>query len=202
MRFMNAQTSAPSLPQLIAGRLAGDSLVRNAAVVVTASLLLALSAQVAIPVPFSPVPLTLQPLALLLLGAALGPARAAVAVALYILEGAAGLPVFAQGRGGMAVLVGPTAGYIFAFPFAAFIAGWVARNRWTRSPLLTIPGMALALASIHVGGWAWLAGAWGLGAQQAFAAGVAPFLVNDVVKVLIAAALLPMAERIVARFSR
>jgi len=185
---------------MIAGRLAGDSAVRNAALVIGASLLLALSAQVAIPL--SPVPLTLQPLALLLLGAALGPGRAAAAAALYLVEGATGLPVFAQGRGGMAVLAGPTAGYLFAFPVAAFIAGWVARSRWTRSPLTTIPGMALALATIHLGGWSWLVGAWGLDARQAFIAGVAPFLVNDVVKVMIAALLLPAAEKIVAKFQR
>lgn len=202
MADMSTQTSSLSLPQMIAGRLAGDSAVRNAALVIGASLLLALSAQVAIPMPLSPVPLTLQPLALLLLGAALGPVRAAAAAALYLVEGATGLPVFAQGRGGMAVLAGPTAGYLFAFPVAAFIAGWVARSRWTRSPLTTIPGMALALATIHLGGWSWLAGVWGLDARQAFIAGVAPFLVNDAIKVTIAALLLPAAERIVAKFQR
>ena len=200
---MNATTNpTTTLPQAIAGRMAGDSILRNALLIIAGSLILALSAQVAIPVAFSPVPLTLQPLAILLLGAAMGPSRAFAAVALYLVEGATGLPVFAGGRAGVAVLAGPTAGYLFAFPFAAALAGWIAANRWTRHPLTAIPGLAAALALIHLGGWAWLATVYGLGAENAFITGVAPFLVNDVVKVLAAAALLPAAEKIVRSFPR
>lgn len=196
------EARALTLPALVATRLAGESALRNVLLVVGASLLLALSAQVAIPIPFSPVPLTLQPLALLLLGGALGAGRAAMAVTLYLVEGATGLPVFAQGRGGALVLLGPTAGYLFAFPVAAAIAGWAAEKGWTRSPLRTIPMMALALAAIHLGGWSWLVAGIGLAPEAAFLTGVAPFLVNDVVKILIAAAVLPAAESIVARFAR
>ncbi|HVR44436.1 MAG TPA: biotin transporter BioY [Thermoanaerobaculia bacterium] len=198
MTEVTAPSRTTTLPAFVAERIAGESLLRNAIVIFSGSLLLALSAQVAIPIPFSPVPLTLQPLAVLLLGAALGPVRGCAAVVLYLLEGMSGLPVFAQGRGGIAVLAGPTAGYLLAFPFAAWIAGWVARSGWTRRPITTIPGMAMALAVIHLGGWSWLA--MTIGAEAAFVTGVAPFLVNDVVKVLVAALLLPAAEALVARF--
>ena len=198
--MQNAQSTPLTLPQAVAGRIAGDSLLRGALVVVAGTLILALSAQVAIPVPFSPVPMTLQPLALLLLGAAFGPARAAATATLYLLEGAAGLPVFAMGHGGIAYLLGPTAGYLFAFPLAAAIAGWAANHGWTKSPLWTIPGMALALAVIHAGGWSWLTGALGLTPAAAFTAGVLPFLAGDAVKLVLAAILLPAAERIVSRF--
>jgi biotin transport system substrate-specific component len=200
--MQNAQTTYVSFPRAIAGRIAGDSLLRGALLVLGGTLLLALSAQVAIPLPFSPVPLTLQPLAILLIGAAFGPARAAATATLYLLEGAAGLPVFSQGHGGMIWLAGPTAGYLFAFPLAAAIAGWAAERRWTRNPLSAVPAMTLALATIHAGGWSWLVAALGVPPAAAFAAGVAPFLLADAIKVALASALLPAAERIVARFAR
>lgn len=196
------QTSSMSLPAIVSTRLEGDSTLRMVAVIAGATLILALSAQVAIPLPFSPVPMTLQPLAILLLGAALGWRRAAIAVLAYLAEGAAGLPVFAGGRGGAAVLLGPTAGYLFAFPVAAAIAGFAAERRWTRRPHLTVLAMAAAIATIHLGGWSWLAGPWGLGAERAFTVGVMPFLIGDLVKIAIAAALLPAAEKIVAKLGR
>jgi biotin transport system substrate-specific component len=200
--MQNAESTSLSLPRAVAGRLAGTSWIRASLLVVAGTMILALSAQVAIPLPFSPVPMTLQPLALLLIGAAFGPARAALSATLYLLEGAAGLPVFAQGHGGAAWLLGPTAGYLFAFPLAAAIAGWTAERGWTKNPLSTVPGMALALAVVHAGGWCWLTAVIGLSPAQAFVGGVAPFLLGDAVKVAIAAVLLPGAEQIVARFSR
>jgi biotin transport system substrate-specific component len=200
--MQNAQTPSISLPRAVAGRLAGSSRVRSALVVAAGTLILALSAQVAIPIPFSPVPMTLQPLALLLIGAAFGSVRAGITATLYLLEGAAGLPVFAQGHGGVAVLMGPTAGYLLAFPLAAAIAGWAGDRGWTKHPLSTLPGMALSLAVIHAGGWSWLTAAMGLGPAAAFAVGVAPFLIGDAIKIALAAVLLPAAETIVARFAR
>lgn len=196
----NVNTTTLSFPRAVAGRIAGDSVLRGSILIVAGTLLLALSAQVAIPLPFSPVPLTLQPLAILLIGAAFGPARAAATATLYLLEGAAGLPVFAQGHGGAAWLAGPTAGYLFAFPLAAAIAGWTAERGWTRRPLSALPAMALALATIHAGGWSWLV-AIGIDPAAAFATGVAPFLAADAIKVALASTLLPAAERIVARFA-
>src|SRR6266550_6187165 len=98
--------------------------------VIAGSAIIAIAAQIAIPIPFSPVPLTLQPLAVLLVGVALGATRGSAAATLYLLEGAAGLPVFAQGHGGALWLLGPTAGYLLAYPFAAFVAGWFSQRGW------------------------------------------------------------------------
>lgn len=148
---------------------------------IAASLLIALAAQVAFPIPFSPIPLTLQPLAVLLVGAVLGPVRGAAAATLYLLEGLAGMPVFAGGRAGLPVLLGPTAGYLYAFPAAAFIAGYANRNI-LRTAALMVAGIVV----IHLGGWSWLAGVFGAGESPAFAAGVRPFLINDVLKAGIA----------------
>src|SRR5688572_30123197 len=137
------QTSnAIRFPVLISTR----SLPVNIIAVIAASLLIALAAQVAFPIPFSPVPLTLQPLAVLLVGAVLGPVRGAAAATLYLLEGLAGMPVFAGGRAGLPVLLGPTAGYLYAFPAAAFIAGYANRNI-LRTAALMVAGIVV----IHLG---------------------------------------------------
>lgn len=177
--------------RLVRGRVAADMLL-----VVAASALIALAAQVAIPLPFTPVPLTLQPLAVLFIGAALGSTRGAAAAALYLLEGFSGLPVFAQGHGGAIWLVGPTAGYLYSYPFAAWLAGFVSERGWGNSVARSVTGMLAALAVIYAGGWSWLAAL--TDARTAFMGGVAPFVVADIVKVAIGAALLPYAHKIVA----
>ena len=177
---------------VVRGRVAVDI-----ALVIGASAIIAIAAQIAIPVHFSPVPLTMQPLAVLLIGAILGSQRGAAAAALYLLEGLSGLPVFAQGHGGPAWLIGPTAGYLYSYPFAAFIAGWFSQRGWGNTMARAICGMLVALAVIYIGGWSWLAHF--AGPRGAFAMGVAPFLVADVVKVVLGAALLPYAERLTAR---
>lgn len=195
-------TNQMTFPQLVSTRVVRGSVVVNVALIVAASLLIAASAQIAIPLPFSPVPMTLQPLAILLVGAALGARRGAAAAALYLFQGLAGLPVFAGGLAGPLVFVGPTAGYLLAFPLAAAIAGFASERGWTRSPLATAPLMALALATVHVSGWAWLTAGLHFAPAQAFAVGVVPFIAADLVKVAIATALLPSASAIVAKFSR
>ena len=182
-----------TLPRYMRERVVAGSAMRNLSLVVAASLLIALAAKVSVPVPFSPVPMTLQPLAVLLVGAALGARRGAAAAALYLLEGAAGLPVFAHPLG----LLGPTAGYLFAFPVAAGVVGALAERGWTSTALKTAGAMAAGIAVIHIGGWSWLS--IGLGPVAAFAAGVAPFLAGDFLKLAIAAALLPPVQRIIAR---
>src|SRR5438270_12761668 len=98
--------------------------------VIAGSAVIAIAAQIAIPIPFTPVPLTMQPLAVLLVGVTLGSTRGAAAAALYLLEGFSGMPVFAQGHGGAIWLAGPTAGYLFSYPFAAFVAGWFSERGW------------------------------------------------------------------------
>jgi biotin transport system substrate-specific component len=114
--------------------------------VVGGSLVVALSAQLVVRLPFTPVPITGQTLGVLLVGAALGARRGAAALALYLMEGAAGLPFFAGGMAGAAYLLGPTGGYLLAFPLAAFITGWAAERGWDRNGLTTAAAMTLGVA--------------------------------------------------------
>jgi biotin transport system substrate-specific component len=165
--------------------------------VIGGSAIIAISAQIAIPIPFTPVPLTMQPLAVLLVGIALGAMRGSAAAILYLLEGAAGLPVFAQGHGGAPWLIGPTAGYLLSYPFAAFVAGWFSERGWGSSILRALAGMLAALAIIYAGGWAWLAVL--SGPRAAFTMGIVPFVIADIVKVAFGAALLPYAQKLVTR---
>ncbi len=106
--------------------------VYDAALILGASLLIALSARIAVPVPFSPAPITGQTLAVLLVGALLGSRRGALSVLAYLAEGAMGLPVFAGGGAGILWLLGPTGGYLFGFIAAAFVTGWLAERGWDR----------------------------------------------------------------------
>ncbi len=180
------------LDRLVRGRAAVDMLL-----VIGASALIAIAAQVAIPLPFTPVPLTLQPLAVIFIGVALGSTRGAAAAALYLLEGFSGLPVFAQGHGGAMWLLGATAGFLYSYPFAAWVAGFVSERGWGSSIVRAITGMLLALGVIYLGGWSWLAML--TDARTAFAAGVAPFVLADIVKVALGAALLPKAQALLSR---
>jgi biotin transport system substrate-specific component len=188
---------AMTIPAVVIDRLVRGRAAANVLLVIGASLLIAIAAQIAIPLPFTPVPLTLQPLAVIFIGVALGSKRGAAAAVLYLLEGASGLPVFAQGHSGAAWLLGPTAGYLYSYPFAAYVAGFVSERGWGSSIVRAISGMLLALGVIYAGGWSWLALL--TDARSAFTAGVAPFVVADIVKVAIGAALLPKAQKIIAR---
>lgn len=188
---------ALTIPQTLHGRLIRGRVAYDALFVLAGSAIIALAAQIAIPVPFSLVPLTMQPLAVLLVGVVLGSKRGAAAAALYLLEGAAGLPVFSLGRGGSMWLAGPTAGYLFSYPLAAFLAGWFSERGWGGNVLRAVTGMFVALAAIYTGGWAWLALI--TDARTAFLTGVAPFVVADMVKIALGASMLPFAQRIIAR---
>ena len=141
-------------------------------------LLIALSAQVA--VPMVPVPMTLQTFAVLLAGAWLGPAAGAGAVLLYLAVGAAGVPVFSEGGSGLDAVTGATAGYLWSFPVAAGLAGWAARKGW----LQPWPRGVALLWALHLliltAGAAWLARA--IGVEAAVRDGVLPFLIGAVVK--------------------
>jgi biotin transport system substrate-specific component len=186
-----------NIPTALSERFVRGRALTNILLVVAGSALIAIAAQIAIPVPFTPVPLTLQPIAVLIVGAALGSTRGAAAASLYLLEGLSGLPVFAQGHGGPLWLIGPTAGYLYSYPFAAFIAGWFSERGWGNTVARSICGMLIAFAVIYLGGWSWLAMTFGV--RAAFTMGVAPFVIADAIKVVIGAALLPYAERFVAR---
>jgi len=154
-------------------------------------LLVALSAQVVVPVPFSPVPMTLQPLAVLAVGGLLGPVAGVSALIIYIALGALGLPVFAGGGSGILRLLGPTGGYLLAFPVAAGVTGALT-GRLPRSPLRVLLACALGMVIIHAGGVAQLA-VLGADPSLAMRVGFIPFLTGDLLKVGLAAALILIA---------
>jgi len=190
---------ALTIPSVVIERVVRGRAAANVLLVLAASALIAIAAQVAIPLPFTPVPLTLQPLAVIFIGVTLGSTRGAAAAALYLLEGFSGLPVFAQGHGGAFWLVGATAGYLYSYPFAAWVAGFVSERGWGNSVVRAVSGMLLALGVIYLGGWAWLAIL--TGPKAAFVAGVAPFVAADIIKVAIAAALLPRLQKLIAKLA-
>jgi biotin transport system substrate-specific component len=163
---------------------------RSALLVLGFSLLTALAAQLVVPLPFTPVPLTGQTFAVLLTGALLGPRLGALAMLAYLAEGAAGLPFFRGGASGVGHFAGATAGYLLAFPAAAYVTGYLAERGWDRRFLTAAAAMALGSFVILACGWAWLALMF-KGGGEAFRLGVAPFLPGDVVKIALAAAVLP-----------
>ncbi len=172
-----------ALSQPVLRQWAGQSLAKNLMLVVLGSLLLAASAQ--IQVPMIPVPMTMQTLGLLLIGGFSGVRIGFASAALYLLEGALGLPVFAGGAAGLGVLIGPTAGYLIAFPFAAALAGYAADKGWLRNIAVGFAIMIAAHTMVFLGGVAYLANFIGL--KAAIAAGLTPFLLGTVVKSALAA---------------
>jgi biotin transport system substrate-specific component len=155
------------------------------------ALVIALSAQIALPMSFTPIPFTLQPLAVILVGAWLGPVEGATALGAYLVAGALGAPVFAMGHGGAWRLVGPTGGYLLAFPVAAAVAG-LARTRGLTGVALagwSALVFTVAMAVIHLGGVSQLA-LLGGDPGLAFRSGFLPFFIGDLLKVAIATAVI------------
>ena len=155
---------------------------------------IALSAQAMIPLPFTPVPVTLQTLAVLLIGALYGSRRGALTVATYIVCGALGLPVFAAGGFGLARLAGPTGGYILGFIAAAFLVGLLAERGFDRKPLTAGLMMIAGTVTIFAFGLSWLVLDVGVG--NVLAMGLLPFIPGAVAKILVALALLPAGWRL------
>ncbi len=153
----------------------------------------AIAAQIAIPLPFSPVPFTLQVLAVILSGLLLGPRYGALAQAIYVLVGAIGVPVFAQFHGGLGVILGPTGGYLLSYPIAAAVAGLAAHAATNanavrhRALWVSFLWGAVGLAAIYVLGATWLSVAAHLPFAVAGVQGVLPFVVFDLIKVGLAA---------------
>ena len=150
----------------------------------------AAGAQVRIPLPFSPVPVTAQTFFVLLPGALLGSRLGALTVLAYLTEGLAGLPVFAGGMTGASRLLGPTGGYLLGFVVAAFVAGWLAEHGWDRRVGSALLMMLAANAAIYAVALPYLAVFVGSG--NTLALGLYPFIAGDIVKTLAATALLPM----------
>jgi biotin transport system substrate-specific component len=171
------------------------STAKRAAAVLFVAVLTIVAAQVSIPLPFTPVPFTLQPMVVLLGGAALGSRLGMTSQLLYIAFGLAGLPVFAASPvlpQGLARLLGPTGGYLMSYPFAAFATGYLAERGLDRRYLTSVLAMGAGLAIIFTCGLLWLAfGVPHGGLSSAVRSGLVPFLAADILKVLLAAAVLP-----------
>ena len=187
------------------------NLVRNILLIIGFSLFIALCARLSFYLPFSPVPVTMQTLAVLLTGAALGSRRGALAMLLYLAEGVAGLPFFAGGSAGLGILLGFTGGYLISYPIAAFVTGLLCERGWDRRFFTCILAMLPGTVIIYALGVTWLClagiptktGAFMhpnflLGLQL----GMVPFLIGDLLKLIIAVALLPTAWFIIGRTQR
>ena len=170
-------------------------LIEAILIVLGGSALLALSAKIS--VPFYPVPMTFQPLAVVLIGAAFGPRLGGATVLAYLIEGAAGLPVFATGAG-FAYMMGPTGGYLVGFLLAAIVVGALARRGWDRSPLTMAGAMIIGMAMIYIPGVLWLGTVIGWN-KPLLSLGLTPFLLGDVLKVALGALMMPAAWHLARR---
>ena len=197
---MNARSHTLHAPGSLLDTLSAGVELRGAiriAAVLLMTALTATAAQVSIPLPFTPVPLTLTPMVVLLGGAALGSRLGMASQVLYLALGLAGLPVFAASATlppGPLRLLGPTGGYLMAYPFAAFVAGFLAERGFDRRYITSVLAMVAGLAVVFMFGVTWLAlfaQPVALGFGPALATGLYPFVVADLAKLCIAAAVMP-----------
>ena len=181
-------------------RLAGN-VAYAAAVVVAGSLLIAGLAQVSIRLSFTPVPITGQTLAVLLVGGALGLELGIAAVLLYLAEGAIGLPFFAEGNSGASLLGAASAsgGYLWGFVVAAAVVGWLSRRGWDRSIRSSIAAMFLGEVVLYAIGVPWLMAALDVPLEKALELGLYPFVIGDTIKLMVAAGVMPAAWRLLRR---
>lgn len=199
---MTSRTAQAGSGTLLTALGAGSELpaISRATAVLFVTVLTIVAAQVSIPLPFTPVPFTLQPMVVLLGAAALGSRLGASAQILYLAAGLAGLPVFAASPvlpQGVARLLGPTGGYLMSYPFAAFLTGYLAERGLDRRYLTSVSAMGAGLAVIFTFGILWLAfGMPHAGLSAAVASGLVPFLPADIVKLFLAAAVLPAAWKL------
>jgi biotin transport system substrate-specific component len=180
---------------------AETNLALDAVLVVLGSLLMGLVAQLSIKLPFTPVPVTGQTLGVLLIGGALGSVRGALSMLLYLVWGAVGLPFFAEGRSGIELLAfsSATGGYLWGFVVAGYIVGLLAERKWDRGIGSSLGAMLVGEVIIFAFGVTWLSHALELSVRDALEAGLYPFVVGDVLKLAIAAGVLPAAWRALAR---
>jgi biotin transport system substrate-specific component len=176
------------------------------ALIIGGSLLVGLSAQLAVRLPFSLVPVTAQTFAVLMIGALFGSRRGGLSVLLYVIEGTAGLPVFAMGQGGAAVLLGPRGGYLVGFVVAAYAVGLLAERGWDRQIGTAILAMLFGEASMYAVALSWLfclrfIFRVPIGAGSILAVGLYPFIVGDILKIVLAAILLPSGWRLLKYIS-
>ena len=194
---MSTAYQQPSTDTLIGAALAPLDWTRSVSLVFAFSLLTALAAQVVIPI--GPVPITGQTFAVLLTGALLGSRLGAMAMIVYLIEGASGLPFFYGGHGSIAHLLGPTGGYLVAFPAAAFITGAFAENGWDKHFATAVVAMAIGSIVILLAGLAWFSLLMHTSPFVAFQVSVLKFIPGDIIKILLAAALLPTGWALLKR---
>ncbi|MEV7996729.1 biotin transporter BioY [Streptomyces sp. NPDC086077] len=193
---MSTAAAAPARPGQVLADLLPASRVRDVALVVGGAVLTGLAAQLAVPIPGTPVPVTGQTFAALLVGTALGAGRGFLSLALYALAGVAGMPWFAEGGSGAGA---PSFGYVIGLLLAATAVGALARRGADRSPWRTAGAMLLGEAIIYAVGVPYLAFATGMSASAAIAAGLTPFLIGDALKAALAMGLLPAAWKLIGR---
>ena len=190
-------TSYAKPDTLIGTALAPLDWTRSVGLVFSFSLLMALAAQIVIPI--GPVPITGQTFVVLLTGALLGSRLGAMAMIVYLIEGASGLPFFYGGSGGLGHLLGPTGGYLVAFPAAAFITGAFAEHDWDRRFLTAVVAMAIGSVVIMLSGWTWFALVTNTPMSVAFNLTVLKFIPGDIIKIILAAAALPAGWALLKR---
>ena len=188
------QTATLAAPQpKVLADVVSNTRVRDAALVVGAALLTAACAQISLPIPGSPVPVTGQTFAVLLTGAALGANRGALGQLLYVAMGLAGLPFYADGEHGIDVVWGATGGYLVAFPLSAWICGKLAERRYDRTPVTALPAFLAGSLVVFAIGVPWLAISADLSLAKALDLGFVPFVPGGILKAALAAGLLPTA---------
>ncbi|MEV5434803.1 biotin transporter BioY [Streptomyces sp. NPDC052682] len=193
---MSTAAAAPARTGQVLADLLPASRVRDAALVLGGAALTGLAAQISVPVPGSPVPVTGQTFAALLVGTALGAGRGFLSLVLYALAGMAGVPWFAGGTSGAAA---PSFGYILGMILASAVVGALARRGADRSVLRTAGTMVLGEVIIYAVGVPYLALATGMSATAAIAAGLTPFLIGDALKAALAMGALPTAWKLIER---
>jgi biotin transport system substrate-specific component len=186
----------PTLLSLALARAESRALriAERAGAVAFVTVLTVIAAQISLPLPFTPVPFTFQPMVVLLGGALLGSRLGMASQVIYLALGIAGLPVFAASPGlpqGAARLLGPTAGYLLSYPLAAFVTGWLAERGLDRRYFTSVIAMVCGLAVVFAGGVGWLSFALPRGFAGALAAGFMPFIAADLLKLLVAAGCMP-----------
>jgi len=182
---------------LLEAALAPLDFVRQVGLVIGFSLLTALSAQIVIPI--GPVPITGQTFAVLLTGALLGSRLGAITMIVYLLEGAIGLPFFSGAHGGILHLMGPTGGYLVAFPAGAFITGAFAEHGWDRKFLTAAAAMSIGSIVIMLSGWLWFSLVMKTSPAITLFATVLKFIPGDIIKISLAAAVLPSGWKLLKR---
>jgi biotin transport system substrate-specific component len=182
--------------------LPGAGLVTDVVLIGLGAGLIAGSAQISIALPFTPVPITGQTFAVLLVGASLGTVRGGTSALLYVLLGIAGAPVYAHGAQGWAVITGASGGYLVSYPFASALTGWLAERHWDRRFSSAVGAMLTGNVLIYLFGLPWLAVVLGTGLEKTLELGLYPFVPGDTFKLYLAAALLPAAWRTVGRSTR